>query len=734
MAKSPVRHNAEHTRFALNFKHQKSSFASFLQILLYNRIGGFYFAARCSILSFTKTSECSDVQWHAALIRYSLKRQIMFRKGEINMVFAFIASAVVCILFGAYQMFFIYRNKSTDTELLKIAGYIREGSMAYLKRQYVVIMIFCICMVLLLWVIPSLSILIVIAFAVGALFSLLAGFLGMRIATIANAATASAASKGIGAALKIAFSGGSVVGMFVVGLGALGLGGLYALFGDLMMLTGFSLGASSVALFSRVGGGIYTKAADVGADLVGKVEAGIPEDDPRNPAVIADNVGDNVGDVAGMGADLFESYIGSIVSAMLLGYAVFQDAGVTYTLLICAAGMIASAIGILVVKLIRLKSISLSLDMGAYVSGVLIVGVSLVLSKTIFDNLMVFFATLSGILAGLIIGKSTEYYTSPKYRHVQNIVSRSATGSATNILSGFSVGMRSTALPVVVIVAAVLVSYFTAGMFGIALAAVGMLATVANIIAVDAYGPIADNAGGLAQMTGQPKEIRKITDKLDSVGNTTAAIGKGFSIGSAALTALAFFTTYANTVDLSSINVLEPEIIAGVLVGAMLSFLFTALTIEAVSKAANKMIDEVRRQFREIAGIMTGQAVPDYAECVDISTKAALKQMILPGLLAIVAPLAMGLLLGKGALAGLLVGATVTGIPVAIMMANSGGAWDNAKKHIEEDGGSGSDHHKAAVIGDTVGDPMKDTAGPSINILIKLMGIVALVFAPLFIG
>ena len=650
------------------------------------------------------------------------------------MVFALVASALVCVVMGISQIWFVHQNKSTHEGLLRVSGYIRQGAMAYLKRQYVVIAVFCVGMVVVLSLIPSLSILTAAAFAVGAASSLLVGYLGMRIATVANAATASAAVKGTGAALKIAFSGGSVVGLFVVGLGALGLGILYAVFGDLTMLTGFSLGASSVALFSRVGGGIYTKAADVGADLVGKVEAGIPEDDPRNPAVIADNVGDNVGDVAGMGADLFESYVGSILSALLLGYAAFGDAGVTYTLLIAAAGMMASAVGIMAVKVIRVRNISLSLNMGTYISGALLIAASIVLSLHIFHDLNAFFASLSGILAGLIIGKATEYYTSPKYRHVQNIVSQSGTGSATNILSGFSVGMRSTALPVLVIVGAVLVSYLTSGIFGIALAAVGMLATVANIIAVDAYGPIADNAGGLAQMTGQPEKIRRITDSLDAVGNTTAAIGKGFSIGSAALTALAFFTTYANAVDLSTINVLEPQVIAGVLTGAMLSFLFTGMTIEAVSRAANRMIDEVRRQFRQIAGIMTGEALPDYAKCVDISTKAALRQMILPGLLAIAAPVVTGLLLGKGALAGLLVGATVTGVPLAIMMANSGGAWDNAKKHIEEGqhGGSGSDHHKAAVIGDTVGDPMKDTAGPSINILIKLMGIVAVVFAPLF--
>ena len=644
--------------------------------------------------------------------------------------------ALVCILFGVFQMMYVKRNSNRDQDIDRVAGYIRQGAMAYLKRQYTVIACFCAVMIVVLCAIPSLGTHVAIAFIVGACFSALAGFIGMRVATKANAATAYAAKKGMLGALRVAFSGGSVLGLFVVGLGALGLGALYMLFGNIGILTGFSLGASSVALFGRVGGGIYTKAADVGADLVGKVEAGIPEDDPRNPAVIADNVGDNVGDIAGMGADLFESYVGSIVSAMLLGYAIYRDAGVTFTMMLTAAGLIASALGILVVRLVRTKSISLSLDMGTYVSGALLTGASLWLSLSVFGTWTFFFATVSGIVSGLLIGKVTEVYTSPKYRHVKNIAYNCGTGSATNILSGLAVGMRSTALPIIIIVGAVLISYFAAGVFGIALAAVGMLATVACIISVDAYGPIADNAGGLAQMTGQPKEVRQITDSLDSVGNTTAAIGKGFSIGSAALTALALFTTYANAVDLSNVNVLDPRVIAGVLVGAMLAYLFSALTIEAVSKAAGAMIDEVRRQFREIKGIMTGEAVPEYNKCVKISTTAALKQMILPGLLAIASPIAIGLLLGKGALAGLLVGATVTGVPVAIQMANSGGAWDNAKKHIEEGnfGGTGSDHHKAAVIGDTVGDPMKDTAGPSINILIKLMGIVAVVFAPLFLG
>ena len=651
------------------------------------------------------------------------------------MEFILIGCALVCVLLGLNQIMYIKKRKCADDKINRVAGFIRNGAMAYLKRQYVVIALFCTAMILLICLLPSLGFKTAIAFLVGAMFSVLSGFIGMRVATMANASTTDAAKKGMLPALKIAFAGGSVLGLFIVGLATLGIGLLYRIIGDLNVMTGFSLGASSVALFCRVGGGIFTKAADVGADLVGKVEAGIPEDDPRNPAVIADNVGDNVGDVAGMGADLFESYVGSIISAMILGYVVFKDQGVSFTLLLCASGMIASAIGILLVRMLRFKSISLSLNMGTYVAGLLATGATLVLSLVMFGNLNAFFAAFAGIVSGLVIGKVTEYYTSAQYRYVKEIANQSGTGSATNILSGLAVGMRSTALPILVIVAAVLVAYFTSGIFGIALAAVGMLATVANVIAVDAYGPIADNAGGLAQMTGQHEDIRKITDSLDSMGNTTAAIGKGFSIGSAALTALALFTAYAEAVGLSCVDILNPLVIAGVLIGGMLSYLFSAMAIDAVSKAASKMVDEVRRQFREIKGIMTGETMPDYSRCIDISTRAALVQMILPGLLAIASPIAVGLLLGKGALAGLLVGATVTGVPLAIQMANSGGAWDNAKKHIEEGnfGGKGSHHHRAAVIGDTVGDPMKDTAGPSINILIKLMSIVAVVFAPLFL-
>ena len=547
--------------------------------------------------------------------------------------------------------------------------------------------------------------------------------------------TAQAAGQGLEAAFRAAFSGGSVMGLMVVGLGALGVSIVYLLNpGNLNVLTGFSLGASSIALFCRVGGGIYTKAADVGADLVGKVEAGIPEDDPRNPAVIADNVGDNVGDVAGMGSDLFESYVGCIVSALLLAVVWGGNQALPYVLGLVAAGILASILGIFVVKVAKAKNAQLTLNMGTYLSSVLLVIAAFLLGGLLEKGIQAFAAVVSGIAAGLLIGKLTEVYTSGQYRPVREIAGACSTGAATNILSGLSYGMLSTVWPVLVLATAILVAYAFCGTFGIALAAVGMLATVGMVISVDAYGPVADNAGGIAEMSGQPAAVREVTDHLDQVGNTTAAIGKGFSIGSAALTALALFASYAMAADLTAIDILDPRVMAGLLIGGMLSFLFSALTISSVSRAANRMIDEVRRQLREFPGIMAGNQKPDYARCVDISTRAAIREMLLPGLIAIASPVAVGLLLGKAALAGLLAGTTVTGVLLAIMMANSGGAWDNAKKHIEEGhgGGKGSDEHKAAVIGDTVGDPLKDTAGPSINILIKLMSMVALVFAPLF--
>ena len=595
----------------------------------------------------------------------------------------------------------------------QIAGYIKNGAMAYLFRQYKVLLIFLAVMFLILGFIPALGWGLAFAFLFGAVLSVAAGYLGMRTAVISNVRTASAASEGLGAAFKVAFSGGAVMGILVVCLGAFGI----------------SLGASSIALFCRVGGGIYTKAADVGADLVGKVEAGIPEDDPKNPAVIADNVGDNVGDVAGMGADLFESYVGCIVAALLIG-GLSQSA---YIMLVVASGLLASILGIIIVRFLNAKNAAGALRVGTFVSSGLLIVLTLVLSLP--DNIKNFLGVLCGIVAGTLIGQLTEVYTSSSYRTVKNIAAAGETGSATNILTGYAAGMKSTALPLIVIVAAIMVSYIAAGELGVVLSALGMLATVGIIISVDAYGPIADNAGGIAQMSGADSKIREITDNLDSVGNTTAAIGKGFSIGSAALTALALFAAYAEAVQLKDINLLDPPVISGILIGGMLAFLFSALAISSVSKAANHMINEVRRQFREHPGIMEGTEQPDYNKCVDISTRAAIREMIFPGIIAIIAPVLVGFILGKAALAGLLVGATVTGVLLAICMANSGGAWDNAKKYIEEGhyGGKNSPAHKASVIGDTVGDPLKDTSGPSLNILIKLMSIVAVVFAPLFL-
>lgn len=643
--------------------------------------------------------------------------------------------SILALLFAGLLTRKIKKADQGTPEMKEISGYIRKGANSYLNSQYKVMTVFVIIVTIILALIKFNT---AIAFVVGAILSALAGNIGMRTATSANARTANAVKESLNSGLKIAFSSGAVMGMIVVGLGLLGVSVLYLIFNDIGMLFGFGFGASSIALFARVGGGIYTKAADVGADLVGKVEAGIPEDDPRNPATIADNVGDNVGDVAGMGADLFESYVDSIIAAMAIAVVMstFQNL-VVLPMLLAGLGILASIIGYFFVRTGQDEhGLHNAMNKGIFASAILMAIFAYVLITFLYGaaGLGMFYSLFAGLIAGIVIGLVTEFYTSPDRGPTMGIAKASETGAATNIIAGISVGMASTVIPVFAVCATIGIAYYFAGLFGIAIAAVGMLSTLGITLAADTYGPVADNAAGIAEMAGMGKKIRERAEALDAVGNTTAAIGKGFAIGSAALTALALFSVYSSTVGLSSISITEPIVIIGIFIGALLPFLFTSLTMSAVGKAAIDMVTEVRRQFREIKGLLKGKAKPDYEKAIEISTNAALRQMILPSVITIITPIIIGVFLGPAALGGMLAGSITTGFLLALFLANSGGAWDNAKKYIEAGnlGGKGSHAHKAAVVGDTVGDPCKDTSGPSLNILIKLISIIALLFASLY--